>query len=194
MVGHTNEMKMHNEEWFRHALNVIHHPVALVDLGNRFVWVNGAFERLVGYASAELLGETWMSITIKEDVGGDLAAVESVIAGERNNYTTAKKYRHKSGEEVPIALTVWRFPQGSDEMIGFSVEAISLKDQSHKIDAIHQKHEREVKAIISRIEALESSGKFWAEAKKRFVRWWPLLAAIGAVIGWVVGLIVETML
>jgi len=63
------------DEWWREACEVVSHPMAAVQpADNTFIWVNQAFERLVGYSRAELREKTWMSITVQEDVGGDLAS------------------------------------------------------------------------------------------------------------------------
>lgn len=64
-----------------------------------------------------------MQITAMEDVGGDLASVESVIRGDATSYTLTKHYRHRSGDMVLVELTVWRFPEGFGEMACFIVDA-----------------------------------------------------------------------
>lgn len=91
---------------------------------NRFVLVNSAFERLLGYSSAELNGRTWMDITVQRDVGGDLASVEAVIEGRIDAYSLEKDYLHKRGRAIPVQLTVRRYPRASHlPLLYFSVEA-----------------------------------------------------------------------
>lgn len=98
--------------------------MACVDLNNKFVLVNSAFERLLGYSSAELVGKTWMEITVQRDVGGDLASVDAVVEGRADSYTLDKDYIHKRGGEIPVVLTVRRFPRASHlPLLYFSVEA-----------------------------------------------------------------------
>lgn len=95
-----------------------------VDPENRFVLVNTAFERLLGYSSAELAGRHWMEITSQRDVGGDLASYEAVIDGRIDTYTLEKDYVHKRGRSIPVVLTVRRFPRASHlPLLYFSVEA-----------------------------------------------------------------------
>jgi PAS domain S-box-containing protein len=111
-------------EWWREACEVISHPLACVGLDSHFVWVNPAFEQLVGYSTSELQNMTWMKITIDEDVGGDLASVQDVIEGRSEQYSIAKRYRHKFGKTIPIQLGVWRFPRhASEQLICFIVQA-----------------------------------------------------------------------
>ena len=109
--------------WWQAACERVRHPLACVRPDNRFMWVNSSYERLVGYSLSELRTMTWMQITAMEDVGGDLASVESVIRDDATNYTLTKHYRHRSGDMVLVELTVWRFPEGFGEMSCFIVDA-----------------------------------------------------------------------
>lgn len=98
--------------------------MACVSPDNCFVLVNTAFERLLGYSSAELAGKTWMEVTVQKDVGGDLASVEAVIDGKIDTYTLEKDYLHKRGLAIPVVLTVRRFPRASHiPLLYFSIEA-----------------------------------------------------------------------
>lgn len=111
-------------EFFREAWEDADHPMACVDAENQFVLVNSAFERLLGYSSAELEGKSWMEITAQRDVGGDLASVQAVIEGRADIYTMEKDYLHKRGRAIPVVLTVRRFPRASHlPLLYFSVEA-----------------------------------------------------------------------
>lgn len=142
---------------------------------------------MVGYSSAELIGRTWMEITELSDVGGDMAAVESVIDGSRNSYTTAKKYKHKNGDEIPVVLTVWRFPPGSGEMVGFSVEAVpSGQDWKIEFAKLKKTQEEEAERIIKRIESLEHRRRVMGEVATNLMWWLPLITALGAAFAWVV--------
>lgn len=98
--------------------------MACVNTDNRFVYVNTAFERLLGYSFAELQGRTWMEVTAQKDVGGDLANVEAVIDGRIETYTMEKDYLHKRGRSIPVSLTVRRYPRASHlPLLYFSIEA-----------------------------------------------------------------------
>lgn len=87
--------------------------MACIDSNNCFVLINTAFERLLGYSSAELCGKTWMEFTAQPDVGGDLASVEALTDGRIDTYTLEKDYIHKRGRSIPVVLTVRRFPRES---------------------------------------------------------------------------------
>lgn len=109
--------------WWKATCEKIHHPIACINTEQMFIWVNSAFERLVGYSLAELREKTWMEITHQSDVGGALASIEAVKLGDMDSYATSKRYQHKFGHYVPITSTVWKFPDGLAKIMCFVVEA-----------------------------------------------------------------------
>ncbi len=128
----------------------VDHPLSCVDPDNKFVWVNSAFERLVGYSIAELAGRTWMSITDQKDVGGDLASVHSVIEGKIPQYTMSKNYVHKRGHKVPVDLTVRRFPDSPlDPLAYFRVESPPARATRPELEEVKE-------TLMCRIQNLEA--------------------------------------
>lgn len=110
--------------FFRESWEDAEHPMACVDIDQKFVRVNAAFERLLGYSSEELSNRPWMEFTRKEHVGGDLASVNSIIEGVTESYRMEKDYKHKRGHFVPVVLTVRRYPRVATEpIILFRVES-----------------------------------------------------------------------
>lgn len=112
-------------------------PLAIVQISNYFVWVNPAFERLVGYSVVELIGKTWMEITEQKDVGGDLASVRAVIEGKYSHYRMEKNYIHKRGGKIPVEIIVRRWPESSaEEVLCFRVEASPSKATRPELDEV----------------------------------------------------------
>lgn len=97
------------EQW-RLACEVHHHPIAFVDINNRFVFCNQAYCMLVGWAESELRDRSWKDITKQHDVGADLDEVEAVLSGVKKQYYMEKTYVRKNGEEVHASIFVHRFP------------------------------------------------------------------------------------
>lgn len=148
------------EAWWRAACETVTLPLACVSEKNKFVWVNSAFEKLVGYSCAELFGKTWMEITVQEDVGGDLASVKSVVSGNTDAYSLSKKYRHKFGHEVPVTLSVWRFPQSVHEVLScFIVEAQPQKVSHHEFMQVIEKLQKKIAMIETEQDKLEANQK-----------------------------------
>lgn len=151
-------------EFFKSLCTDIDYPLACVDPDSKFQWVNHAFERLVGYSVVELIGKTWMSITKQADVGGDLAGVEEVIAGKISEYRMEKAYLHKRGHEVPIELTVRRWPINPVEhLVYFRVETPPQRATRPELDQVHN----ELLGIIGDLRIRVSDAEIKAAEKVR---------------------------
>lgn len=178
------------EQWWKRACQIVNHPLACVSSDHRFVWTNSAFERLVGRSSEELSDMTWMEITVQDDVGSDLASIQAVLDGESESYTIGKHYKHKHGREVPVILSVHRFPSGGGDLLAFIVEAAPVDTQ----EAIHAL-ETEYRRLAKSVEALESSKILWQRSLDAAQKWGPfvgsILAAIFAFLGWLISLFVS---
>lgn len=132
------------------------HPLACVDTSNKFIWVNSAYERLVGYSRQELRSMTWMSITSQSDVGGDLASASAITAGEDNRYSLNKHYIHKFGKTIPVSVTVWRFPREvGGVMQCFIVEAVPEKASMAELREVREQLLDEIKALNLKWQLLE---------------------------------------
>jgi diguanylate cyclase (GGDEF)-like protein/PAS domain S-box-containing protein len=90
------------ESAFRHAAI----GMCLVSLDGRFLQVNDALCRIVGYPRRELLALDFQTITHPEDLDIDLGRVKALIAGEIESYHLEKRYLHQDGSVVWILLTV----------------------------------------------------------------------------------------
>lgn len=141
--------------WWRAACENIRHPIACVTKNHYFVWVNSAFERLVGYSQAELQEKTWMDITDTEDLGVDMKNVLAVVEGSDLQYTMLKHYLHKSGAKVRICLTVWRHPSDYREFVCFIVEAMPEPVSLSDIRSVESSLTAIMKAVEQRVSRLE---------------------------------------
>ncbi len=142
--------------FWREFVGDMEHPSACFDRQNFFIWVNTAFEKLVGLNRTELLSKTWMDITYEPDVGGDYRAVQAIIAGRINHYSMAKKFVHKRGHHVPVDLTVRRFPRTFlEDLCCFMVEAPPARATRPELDHLEEKFTAMVNSLR---EKQESSG------------------------------------
>lgn len=80
--------------------------IARVGLDGRWLRVNRRLCRIVGYTEPELLASTFQDITHPDDLDADLQQVQQLLAGEIAEYEMDKRYRHRSGREVWVALSV----------------------------------------------------------------------------------------
>ena len=94
------------EDRFRGAFNAAAIGIALVAPDGRWLEVNRALCEILGYPQAELLATTFQAITHPDDLDHDLGLLRRLVAGELPNYQVEKRYFHKSGDIVPIHLSV----------------------------------------------------------------------------------------
>ena len=80
--------------------------MALVSPDGRWLRVNPAICRLVGYSVEELLQTDFQSITHPEDLKMDLNLVREVLEGTRAYYHLEKRYVHKAGHTIWVLLSV----------------------------------------------------------------------------------------
>lgn len=140
------------EGFWKSVCEDVNHPLACVDLENRFRWVNRAYELLLGYSYGELIGRTWMEVTEQKDIGPDWANVQAIIRGDTDAYTMQKDYRHKNGRKIKVSLTVRRFPESMlQNMICFRVETPKVYASHQEIDEVRDSlmgHLNELKAMV----------------------------------------------
>jgi PAS domain S-box-containing protein len=95
-----------SEERFRSAFEDAGIGMALVSLEGRFLRVNRALDRIVGYSATELLTKSFQDITYPDDLAADLGRVHSLVAGVGSSYDMEKRYIHQAGHVVWTHITV----------------------------------------------------------------------------------------
>lgn len=90
--------------------------LAYVGLGGVIRDINPAFSRLVGYTSAELVGEHFKTITHPADIDADVEMVRRVVNKETAQYEMIKSYIHKDGRSVLVKMMVFPIITEEDEV------------------------------------------------------------------------------
>jgi|WetSurMetagenome_2_1015567.scaffolds.fasta_scaffold01619_4 PAS domain S-box-containing protein len=84
-----------NEERFRHVFEDGQFSMALVDKSFRFLQVNSAFCKMLGYSEKEMLAFTFKDITHPDHISGDVDSVKKLYDGLITVYQTEKRYISK---------------------------------------------------------------------------------------------------
>ena len=95
-----------SEERFRQTFELAASGIAHVDLEGRFLRVNRALSRILGYASEELVGRTVKDVSHPDDRGVTDAERQRMYAGEIESVHFEKRYLRKDGATVWVDLTV----------------------------------------------------------------------------------------
>jgi diguanylate cyclase (GGDEF)-like protein/PAS domain S-box-containing protein len=95
-----------SEQQFRLAME--HAPIgmALVDVDGRFLDVNRALCRIVGYDEEQLVGRTFQQITHPDDLAADLENVARLLDGTLDHYAMEKRFVTRDHDVVWVLLAV----------------------------------------------------------------------------------------
>lgn len=120
-----------SEERFRVAFNQA--AVGLAHVAPDGVWlmVNNKLCEIIGYAQKELQGMSFQDITHPEDLIADWTLARRMFAGELDEKTREKRYRHKNGYYIWVNVTssMVRDEQGKPKYYSTVVEDISRRKQ-----------------------------------------------------------------
>lgn len=131
MVMHAfREEKQHiveSETRFRSALEYSAIGMALVSPQGKWLQVNQALCKLLGYTSEALQRLTFQEITHPDDLDADLSQVRDLLDGHISSYTLEKRYIRSDGEHVwaLLAVSLVRDPEGLPLYFISQVEDIS---------------------------------------------------------------------
>jgi PAS domain S-box-containing protein len=108
----------------------------------RWIDVNDAFIRMVGYSREELLSTPWPQITYPEDIDIDLVPFRQMAAGELENYSVEKRFIHKQGHLVwaRLTLSLVRDAQGQPAYEIAIIEDIT--DRKQAVETLRESEER----------------------------------------------------
>lgn len=102
----ATQLMRENVDLFESAFSYASNGIALVAPDGRWLRVNDAVSKIVGYTSEELLSIDFQTITHPEDLQKDLEHVREMLQGERDTYRMEKRYYHKNGHIVWVLLSV----------------------------------------------------------------------------------------
>lgn len=95
-----------SEERFRGTFESSAIGISLADRDGRWIMVNPALCRIVGYPEQELLQLDYSRISHPDDMAQDRMLTAELYAGARTSFHMEKRYLHRDGHPVWIALTV----------------------------------------------------------------------------------------
>lgn len=118
-----------SEERFRSAFETAAHGMALVATDGRWLKVNSALCKIVGYSEEELLQLDFQAITHPDDLDSDLDQVQAVLDGRLSSYQMEKRYFHKNGGTVWILLSVSLVHNTRGEPLYFVSQILDLTER-----------------------------------------------------------------
>jgi len=103
---HIEEALRLSQDKFRSAMQ--HSPIGMAVVGpdGRWLEVNPALCKIVGYSRGELLVTNFQSITHADDREASLNSVRQMLAKQIENYQVEKRYVHRAGHVIWVQLNV----------------------------------------------------------------------------------------
>lgn len=100
----------------------------------KWLTVNPALCRILGYERDALLQKTWMEITHPDDLAGSLAEFEATLRGERDSYCIQKRFIRGDGGIViaDISARLLRAADGSPDYFAIVVEDVTARQQAEQ--------------------------------------------------------------
>ena len=94
-----------SEDRFKTVFNQAASGMALIGLDGRYLRINAALGKMLGYTEEELLQRTWKDITHPDDIAASTAMAQTVLGG-KNTQPMEKRYIHKAGHIVHVLLNL----------------------------------------------------------------------------------------
>ncbi len=101
-------------------------PAAAISRNGRFLRVNDAFCRMLGYSPLELVQLEFSRITHERHRRIDADEAQALVEGRRDNYSLANVLITNLGESVQVEMTVWAF-RINGKFMHFLVKAPELR-------------------------------------------------------------------
>jgi formate hydrogenlyase transcriptional activator len=124
--------------------------VALTDLNGRFLAVNRAYAKMLGYSEEELRELTFMEITEEDYRDANWELVSELLEGKRQQFQVEKQYRRKDGTMLWVSNNVSLVP-GSESMPRFIMALSEDITERKQAEEALRKSEDELRTIIETI-------------------------------------------
>ena len=136
-----------NEERWRAVFENSAIGVALTDLNGRFLAVNHAYEKMLGYTEEELRKLTFFEITHEDDRGPNSAFISDLLGGKREQFQIEKRYRNKDGDLLWVRNNVSLVP-GTENMPQFIMALSEDITQRKKAEEALKKSEERKRTLL----------------------------------------------
>lgn len=127
-----------SEERFRNAFDTAAIGMAIVGLDGKWLEVNGALCRMLGYTEEELMCKTFVDVTHPDDLDLDLQYVQQLLKGDLEHYQMEKRYFHKTGDIIFVLLSVSLVRNEKGEVIHFISQIEDVTARKSESDRIRQ--------------------------------------------------------
>jgi PAS domain S-box-containing protein len=161
-----------SRERFRTAFDHSAIGLALVSLNGRWMQVNAALCRILGYDEGTLLTLDFQSITHPEDRAPNLKLLRRALAGEIDYYELEKRYIHRDGHTISALLTAALVRDASGTPLYFVSQ---IQDMTERLQA--QTQIDRLRAELAHVGRVNLMGHLTASLAHQLLQ--PITAILG---------------
>lgn len=132
--------------------------MALVSLEGRWLQVNPALCRILGYTESELLQTTVQAVTHPDDYAVDQSYMRQLLMGEIRFSQLEKRFVHKLGETVWIAFSMSLIGDAQEQPLYFVAQIQDITERKRAEEEVHKalEKEKELNGLKSRFVSMIS--------------------------------------
>src|SRR5579883_3242014 len=134
----TEDALRSSEERFRLSFENASYGMGLVSTEGRWLKVNAAVCRMLGYSEAELLATDFQSITHPDDLESDLDQLRATLAGDIDSYQMEKRYCRKDGTIIWVVLGVSLVRSADGKPLHFVSQIEDITERKRTQDALRE--------------------------------------------------------
>lgn len=172
LVSERDQRLLQTEKQFRATFEQAAVGMAHTALDGTWMRVNHRLCNMLGYTEKEMLQMSFQDITHPEDLTQDLENIKKLIAGDLETYQSEKRYFHKEGDIIWIALTVSVAYTESDEpdyFIGVIQDISARKAAQFALQKAHDNLEKLVEARTNELSEALKKADAANKAKSEFL-------------------------
>jgi PAS domain S-box-containing protein len=152
-----------NNERFLSVFDYSAVGMALVGSDGRWIRVNTALCTILGYTEQELLTTNFQALTHQDDLAADLSYAQKVFTGQLRFYQMEKRYIHKQGHVVWVALTASAVPDASGK-VSYGIAQVQDVTARKNAEAAARRNQEELQSLAGRLITIQE------EERKRIAR------------------------
>src|SRR5215203_5276963 len=140
--------------------------MTLVSPSGKFLKVNKALSKMIGYSEQEILSTSFQTITHPDDLEPDLELVRKTLNGEIDGYRMEKRYFHKKGNIIWVHLSVSMVRDNQNQPLFFisQIEDITERKIAEKAIVQFNRLYQFTSAINEMMLHAENKQKIFSEA------------------------------
>ena len=148
------EARRRSEEKYRAVFENAAVGIDLVDHNGRFVEVNSALARMLGYAQEELRGRAIQDVTHPEDREISLRRLDDLLSGATSSYRLEKRYLRKDGSILWADLSVSSIRDDTGRHVATIGVIQDITERKHA-----EKERERLQVQLSQARKMESVGR-----------------------------------